>query len=51
MKKHECHHYMRQYGGLAVNAFVMGFGGTLGADAANAMVGEVKQEGAQWWRH
>ncbi|TKA75121.1 hypothetical protein B0A55_05012 [Friedmanniomyces simplex] len=46
-KKHECHHYVRMYGGQVVNAAMMGFGATLGADAANAMVGDMKE----WWRH
>ncbi|KAG9961111.1 hypothetical protein KCU61_g5863, partial [Aureobasidium melanogenum] len=46
-KKHECHHYARMYGGQAMNAVMWGFGATLGADAANAMVGDIKQ----WWRH
>jgi len=46
-KKHECHHYMRTYGGQAMNAMMWGFGATLGADAANAAVGEAKE----WWRH
>jgi len=41
-KKHECHHYMRTYGGKVANAAMFGFGATLGADAANGMVGEVK---------
>jgi hypothetical protein len=41
-KKHECHHYARMYGGQAVNAVVLGFGATLGADMANAAVGEVR---------
>lgn len=30
------------YGGQAVNAMMFGFGATLGADAANAAVGEMK---------
>lgn len=41
-RKHECHHYMRTYGGQALNAFVWGFGATLGADAANAAFGEAR---------
>jgi hypothetical protein len=41
-KKHECHHYARMYGGQAVNAMMWGFGATLGADAANAAVGEMR---------
>lgn len=41
-KKHECHHYARMYGGQAMNAVMFGFGATLGADAANAMVGDMK---------
>lgn len=41
-KKHECHHYVRMYGGQVANAMMWGFGATLGADAANAAVGEVK---------
>ena len=41
-KKHECHHYMRTYGGKVANAAMFGFGATLGADAANAAVGEMK---------
>nr|POE47682.1 hypothetical protein CFP56_01013 [Quercus suber] len=45
--KHESHHYVRMYGGQALNAAMWGFGATLGADAANAMVGEAKE----WWRH
>lgn len=44
MKEHQCHHYMSTYGGYAARALVMGFAGTLGADAANAMVGEAKKE-------
>ncbi|KAL1306866.1 hypothetical protein AAFC00_005516 [Neodothiora populina] len=46
-KKHECHHYMRTYGGKVANAAMFGFGATLGADAANAVVGDMKE----WWRH
>lgn len=41
-RKHESHHYLRMYGGQVLNAALMGFGATLGADAANAMVGEAK---------
>lgn len=41
-KKHESHHYVRMYGGQALNAAMWGFGATLGADAANAAVGEVR---------
>lgn len=41
-KKHESHHYMRTYGGKVVNAALFGFGATLGADAANGAVGEMK---------
>lgn len=41
-KKHESHHYLRMYGGQAVQAAMWGFGATLGADAANAAVGEAK---------
>lgn len=41
-KKHESHHYVRMYGGQAVNAMMWGFGATLGADAANAAVGDMK---------
>lgn len=41
-QKHQCHHYARMYGGQAVNAMMWGFGATLGADAANAAVGEMK---------
>lgn len=44
MKDHQCHHYMSTYGGYAARALVMGFAGTIGADAANALVGEAKQE-------
>lgn len=44
MKDHQCHHYMSTYGGYAARALVMGFAGTLGADAANAMVGEARKE-------
>ncbi len=46
-KNHECHHYMRTYGGQVANAMMFGFGATLGADAANGLVGDAKQ----WWRH
>jgi len=46
-KQHECHHYTRMYGGRLANAMLMGFGMTLGADAANAVVGDAKE----WWRH
>lgn len=41
-KKHECHHYVRMYGGQVVKAAAFGFGATIGADAANAAVGEMK---------
>ena len=41
-KKHECHHYARMYGGQVANAMMWGFGATLGADVANAAVGDVK---------
>lgn len=41
-KKHESHHYVRMYGGQVLNAMAWGFGATLGADAANAAVGDVK---------
>ncbi|KAK1074586.1 hypothetical protein LTR12_005794 [Friedmanniomyces endolithicus] len=41
-QKHESHHYLRMYGGQVVNAAMMGFGMTLGADAANAVVGDAK---------
>lgn len=41
-RKHESHHYVRMYGGQVVNAAMWGFGATLGADAANSMVGDVK---------
>lgn len=41
-QKHQCHHYARMYGGQAVNAMMWGFGATLGADAANAAVGEMR---------
>jgi len=44
MKEHQCHHYMSTYGGYAARALVMGFAGTLGADAANALVGDVRKE-------
>jgi hypothetical protein len=44
MKDHQCHHYMSTYGGYAARALIMGFAGTLGADAANAMVGEARKE-------
>lgn len=44
MKDHQCHHYMSTYGGYAARALVMGFAGTLGADAANAVVGEARKE-------
>jgi len=30
-----------------MNAAMFGFGATLGADAANAAVGDMKE----WWRH
>lgn len=46
-KKHECHHYMRTYGGKVAQAAMFGFGATLGADAANGLVGDMKE----WWRH
>ncbi|MCJ1481079.1 hypothetical protein MMC06_001235 [Schaereria dolodes] len=46
-KKHESHHYTRMYGGKLMNAVILGFGATLGADAANAAVGDAKE----WWRH
>lgn len=41
-KKHECHHYARMMGGQVLQAAAWGFGATLGADAANAAVGDVK---------
>lgn len=41
-KKHESHHYLRMYGGQVVQAAMFGFGATLGADAANAAVGDMK---------
>lgn len=41
-RKHESHHYVRMYGGQVMNAMMWGFGATLGADAANAAVGDVK---------
>ena len=41
-QKHESHHYLRMYGGQVVNAAMMGFGMTLGADAANVVVGDAK---------
>lgn len=41
-QKHQSHHYMRTYGGQALNAMMWGFGATLGADAAQAVVGEAK---------
>ena len=40
--KHESHHYMRQYGGQVARAAMWGFGATMGADAANALVGDAK---------
>ena len=40
--KHQSHHYLRMYGGQVVQAAMWGFGATLGADAANAAVGEVR---------
>jgi hypothetical protein len=48
-KKHECHHYARMYGGQAVNAMMWGFGATLGADAANAAVGEMRVSSVRGW--
>ena len=36
-----------RYGGQVMNAAMFGFGATLGADAANAAVGDMKE----WWRH
>ena len=41
-KKHESHHYVRMYGGQVASAMMFGFGATLGADAANAAVGDMK---------
>nr|OQO20416.1 hypothetical protein B0A51_11157 [Rachicladosporium sp. CCFEE 5018] len=41
-QKHECHHYLRMYGGQVATAAMYGFGATLGADAANAAVGEMR---------
>ena len=41
-QKHESHHYVRMYGGRVLEAAAWGFGATLGADAANAAVGEVR---------
>ena len=46
-RNHEGHHYARMYGGQVANAMMWGFGATLGADVANAAVGEAKE----WWRH
>ncbi|KAK5137417.1 hypothetical protein LTR08_008995 [Meristemomyces frigidus] len=46
-QKHHSHHYLRMYGGQAVQAAMWGFGGTLGADAANVLVGDARE----WWRH
>ncbi|KAK3634505.1 hypothetical protein LTR56_015233 [Elasticomyces elasticus] len=46
-KKHECHHYARMYGGQMVSAAAYGFGATMGAQAAQAVVGEARE----WWRH
>ena len=40
--KHQSHHYMRTYGGQVLHAAMWGFGATLGADVANAAVGDVK---------
>lgn len=64
-KKHESHHYVRMYGGQVLNAAMWGFGATLGADAANAAVGEERVRALEsptlkqlakivlqeWWRH
>jgi hypothetical protein len=47
MQKHQCHHYMSTYGGMVVRSMAMGFGATLGADAANAIVGDIRKE---WWK-
>lgn len=47
MQKHECHHYMSTYGGMVIRSMAMGFGATLGADAANAVVGDIRKE---WWK-
>ncbi|KAK5120965.1 hypothetical protein LTR85_005749 [Meristemomyces frigidus] len=41
-QKHQSHHYLRMYGGQAVQAAMWGFGATLGADAANAVVGDAR---------
>ena len=41
-QKHQSHHYLRMYGGQAVQAAMWGFGGTLGADAANMLVGDAR---------
>jgi hypothetical protein len=41
-QKHQCHHYLRMYGGQVATAAMYGFGATLGADAANAAVGEMR---------
>ena len=41
-KKHECHHYVRMYGGQVLNAAMWGFGSALGADVANAVVGDAR---------
>lgn len=41
-QKHQSHHYLRMYGGQVVQAAMFGFGATLGADAANAAVGDMK---------
>lgn len=44
-QKHECHHYTRMYGGQVLNAMMVGFGMTLGADAANALSGRRRSGG------
>ncbi|KAI9713895.1 MAG: hypothetical protein M1820_000625 [Bogoriella megaspora] len=42
-QKHQCHHYLRMYGGQVAQAAMWGFGATLGADVANAAVGEARE--------
>ncbi|EMD01101.1 hypothetical protein BAUCODRAFT_196134 [Baudoinia panamericana UAMH 10762] len=50
-QKHESHHYLRMYGGKVLDAAMWGFGATLGADVANEVFGDAKNQMQEWWRH
>ena len=46
-RKHECHYYMRMYGGQVANTIDFGRGAGPSAGTAGAAVGNAKE----WWRH